>query len=343
MVDAAFMIERIFMFWTGLTPDEARASLVNKDKSKKDKRTTLKEAVDTFIKDGDNVAIGGFVNIRQPIAICHEMIRHGFKDMTFSFQSSGMAMDYLGGAMAIAPDHFSIKRIEFAYWAHESFGLSPVFRYLAERGKLELEDWSNYNMSARFKAGAMGLPFLPVRGPLGSDILKKCRAKVMECPFTGTPIVLVPASHPNVSILHVQSADQYGNCIIRGTEATCPEMAMAAAHTIVTCEQIVPHEMLTRKPRDVAIPFFAVDAVVQVPFGAYPTSSRRYYYFNKEHIASFHALARHLSREDLKPLKAYYDEYIFGVQDFGDFIDKFPVRKIMEEHHSELRNFERLL
>ncbi|MCX5882843.1 MAG: hypothetical protein NTU74_13890, partial [Deltaproteobacteria bacterium] len=123
----------------------------------------------------------------------------------------------LGGAMAIAPDHFSIKRIEFAYWAHESFGLSPVFRYLAERGKLELEDWSNYNMSARFKAGAMGLPFLPTRGPLGSDILEKCRAKVMDCPFTGTPIVLVPASHPNVGILHVQTADQYGNCIIRGT------------------------------------------------------------------------------------------------------------------------------
>ena len=83
--------------------------------------------------------------------------------------------------------------------------------------------------------------------------------------------------------------------------------------------------------------------MVQVPFGAYPTSSRRYYYFNKEHIATFHALAKHLSREDFKPLKAYYDQYIFGVQDFGDFIDMFPVRKIMEEHHSELRNFERLL
>ena len=331
------------MFWTGLTPDEARAVLVNKDKSKKDKRCTLKEAVDTFIKDGDNVAIGGFVNIRQPIATCHEMIRHGFKDMTFSFQSSGMAMDYLGGAMAIAPDHFSIRRIEFAYWAHESFGLSPVFRYLAERGRLELEDWSNYNMSARFKAGAMGLPFLPTRGPLGSDILKKCRAKVMKCPFTGTPIVLVPASHPNVAILHVQTADQYGNCIIRGTEATCPEMAMAAAHTIVTCEQIVPHELLTRRPRDIAVPFFAVDAVVQIPFGAYPTSCRRHYYFNKEHIASFHALAKHLSKEDFKPLTAYYDEYIFGVQDFRDFIDTFPVRKILDDYHSEMRNFDKLM
>ncbi len=87
------------MFWTGLTPDEARTALVGKDKSKRDNRTTLKEAVSTFIRDGNNVAIGGYVNIGQPIAPCHEMIRHGFQDMTFSFQSSGMAMDHLGGAI----------------------------------------------------------------------------------------------------------------------------------------------------------------------------------------------------------------------------------------------------
>jgi Acyl CoA:acetate/3-ketoacid CoA transferase, alpha subunit len=67
------------MFWTGLSPDEARKALVNKDKSKKDKRMTLKEAVSKFIKNGDNVGIGGFVNLRQPMASCHEMIRQGAK------------------------------------------------------------------------------------------------------------------------------------------------------------------------------------------------------------------------------------------------------------------------
>ncbi len=331
------------MFWTGLTPDEARTALVSKDKSKKDKRCTLKEAVDTFIKDGDNVAIGGFVNIRQPIAICHEMIRHGFKDMTFSFQSIGMSMDYLGGAMAVAPDHFSIKRIEFAYWAHEAFGLSPVFRYLAESGKVELEDWSNYNMSARFKAGAMGLTFIPTRGPMGGDIEKQCRAKIISCPFTETPIMLLPASHPNVAIIHVQSADQYGNCIIKGTEATCAEMAMAAKHTIVTCEQIIPHSDVRGNQQDVVIPFFAVDAVVQVPFGAYPTNCPRHYYFNKDHIAYFHSLAKNLPKGDTQSLKTYYDEFVFAAKDFGDFIDKFPVRKVMEDYHSELRNSEKML
>jgi acyl CoA:acetate/3-ketoacid CoA transferase alpha subunit len=119
---------------------------------------TLKDAVSRFIKDGDNIGIGGFVNIRQPVAITHEMVRQGFKDITLSFQSAGMAPDILAGGMIVKPDHCSIKRIELAYWAHEAFGLSPAWRYLAERGLVEFEDWSNYNMSARFEAGAMGLP-----------------------------------------------------------------------------------------------------------------------------------------------------------------------------------------
>ena len=119
-----------------------------------------------------------------------------------------------------------------------------MFRYLAERGMIEIEDWSNYNMSARFKAGAMGLPFIPTRGPLGGDIASSNRTKIIDCPFTGRPIALLPASNPNVAIIHVNAADKYGNCIIRGTDATCAEIAMASAHTIVTCEQLVDHEQI---------------------------------------------------------------------------------------------------
>ncbi len=120
------------MFWTGLSPDEAREALVNKDKSQKDKRMTLKEAVSRFVKDGDNVGIGGFVDVRQPIAICHEMIRKGFKDLTLSFQSAGMAPEYFAGAMMLNPDKFSIKRIELAYW-DTGFRIGAGLGYLADR------------------------------------------------------------------------------------------------------------------------------------------------------------------------------------------------------------------
>lgn len=331
------------MYWTGLSPDEARELLVNKDKSMRDKRMTLKEAVDTFIKDGDNVGIGGFVNIRQPIAITHEMVRHGFRDLTLSWQSAGMAPDYLAGAMMIDDSHFSIKRIEHAYWAHEAYGLSPVFRYLAEKGLLEIEDWSNYNMSARFKAGAMGLPFIPTRGPLGSDIIKTSRTKIIDCPFTGRPIALLPASNPDVAIIHVQAADKYGNCIIRGTDCTCAEIAMASGHTILTCEQLVSHELVVRNPKDVMIPFPAVDAVIEVPFGAYPGACRRHYYFNGEHIGEFHAAVNSMRKEETPDkLKAYYDKNIFGVESFEDFIAKFEVKKLLADQAAESFNCERL-
>lgn len=331
------------MYWTGLSPDEAREALVNKDKSMKDKRMTLKQAVSQFIKDGDNVGIGGFVNIRQPIAITHEMVRHGFKDLTLSWQSAGMAPDYLAGAMMIDNSHFSIKRVEMAYWAHEAFGLSPMFRYLAERSMIEIEDWSNYNMSARFKAGAMGLPFIPTRGPLGSDILKTSRTKVIDCPFTGRPIALLPASHPDVAIIHVQAADKYGNCIIRGTDCTCSEIAMASARTIITCEQLVSHELMVSNPKDVIIPFPAVDAVVEVPFGAYPGACRRHYYFNGEHIREFHAGAHAMRKGgSADQLKAYYDENIFGVETFEEFITKFSVNTLLADKSAESFNCERL-
>ncbi|MFO7803176.1 MAG: CoA transferase [Desulfovermiculus sp.] len=326
--------------WTGLRPEQARQVIAAKDKSKRDKRCDLKTAVDTFVHDNSTVAIGGFVDIRQPIATCHEMIRHGFRDLTLCFQSGGMAVDYLGGAMALYPEDFHIKRMELAYWAHESFGLSPIFRYLAENGLFELEDWSNYNMSARFKAGSMGLSFIPCQGPLGSDILNTCRAKVVDCPFTGKPVVLLPACYPDAALLHVQKADKYGNCIINGTKATCAEIAMASSHTIVTCEHIVSHEEMTREPKAIAIPFFAVDAVVQIPYGAYPTSCRRHYHFNREHIASFNALAHKLYKGDETGLRHYYENYILNLEEGADFMDQFPVRKILEEHHTELKNLE---
>ncbi|MFN2353863.1 MAG: CoA transferase subunit A [Desulfopila sp.] len=331
------------MYWTGLSPDEAREALVNKDKSMRDKRMTLKQAVARFIKDGDTIGIGGFVNIRQPIAVTHEMVRHGFKDLTLSWQSAGMAPDYLAGAMMLAPDKFSIKRIEMAYWAHEAFGLSPLFRYLAERGLIEIEDWSNYNMSARFKAGAMGLPFLPTRGPLDSDISQTSRTKIVDCPFTGRPIALLPACNPDVAIIHVQAADMYGNCIIRGTDCTCAEIAMASAHTIITCEQLVAHELVVSNPKDVMIPFLAVDAIIEVPFGSYPGACRRHYYFDNEHIKQFHSAAEAMRKDGKSDLlQAYYDENIFGVESFADFISKFPFEKILAVQTAESFNYEHL-
>ena len=141
------------MQWTGLSPDQAREYLEQKDKSKRDKRMTLGQAISTFVKDGDNVGVGGFFNSRQPVAAAHEIIRQGRKNLTLCFQSVGLVPDYLMGAMALRPEHLSIDRIEFAYVGHEYAGTSSMFRYMSKKGAIEIEDWTNFNMSARFKAG----------------------------------------------------------------------------------------------------------------------------------------------------------------------------------------------
>lgn len=316
------------MYWTGLSPDEARQFLANKDKSKRDKRISLKEAVQKYVKDGDNLGIAGFVNARQPIAIVHEIIRQGRKDLTLSFQSAGLGPEYLAGAMALDPAKNSIKRMELAYMAHEAFGISPLLRYLTENSLIELEDWSNYNMSARFKAGSMGLPFIPCRSPLGSDMLKTNRAVVQDCPFTNRPIMLLPASHPNVALVHVQEADIYGNCRIQGPTFTCPEIAMASAHCIVTCDRLIEHDDMTRYPNRISIPYFSVDAVIEVPYGAYPGNSGGLYYYDEKHIPEFRNACEKFRKGDRAPLQEYYDKYIFGVENTTEFINKIPLSQI---------------
>lgn len=328
------------MFWTGLSPDEAREYLANKDKSKRDKKMTLTEAVNKFVKDGANIGIGGFVNSRQPIAIIHEIIWQERKDLTISFQSAGLAPEYLAGAMAINPDRVSIKRVELAYWAHEYAGISSMFRYLAENSMIQIEDWTNYNMSARFKAGSMGLPFIPCRSPLGADVNRSNRSVTIDCPFTGRPITLLPASHPDVGIIHVQEADQYGNCRIKGQSFTCPEISMAAAHTIITCEKLVEDDIITSNSTQTAIPYFAVDAVVEVPFGAYPGMCHDYYYFSQSHIANFKGLTEKFRKGDRQGLEEYYEKYVYGVQDFDGFIAQIPYKELKYIQQCESRSLE---
>jgi len=328
------------MLWTGLSPDEAREYLEQKDKSKRDKRMTLTEAVRRFVMDGDNIGIGGFVNSRQPVAIAHEIIRQGRKSLILSFQSAGLVPDYLLGAMALRPDHLSIERVEFAYVGHEYAGTSSLFRHMTENKMLFIEDWTNFNMSARFKAGSMGIPFMPIRSGLGGDIEKCNRSRVIQCPFSDRDILLVPACHPDVGILHVQEADIYGNCRIKGQTFTCPEIALAAKNVIVTCDRLIDHERVAMNPTQTSIPFFAVDAVIETPFGAYPTVCHDIYYYDKIHLEHFKALTNAFRQGEWDGLEEYYEKYIFGVKDTDEFIDLIPYKQLKFAQLTESRNLE---
>jgi len=311
-----------FEYW-GPTPDEARKIMVNKSHGLRDKRHTLKDAVGKLIKDGINIGIGGFVNTRVPVAIIHEIIRHGAKNLTLSFQSNSICPELLAGAMILDPDRISIKRVELAWWGYEIIGIAPMVRYLATNGIIEMDDYTNYGMSARFKAAAMGIPFIPVRDHGGSDMELINRGKMIECPFSGKNIYLLPACHPDVGIVQTTAADMYGNARIFGAHCTCPEIAMAATYTIMTTEKVIPTENIRSYPNLTEIPYPAIDTVTEVPFGATPGASYGNYWFDMEHLKMFRGLCEDFRKTGSKEgLQKYYDEYIFSCQTFDETLEK---------------------
>lgn len=269
--------------WWGPSPDEARKVMSSKSKGMHDKRQTLKDAVAKYVKDGINIGIGGFVNTRVPVAAIHEIIRHGARDLTLSFQSNSICAELLAGAMVLDPDRISIKRVELAWWGYEVIGIAPLLRHLTSKGMIQLDDYTNYGMSARFKAAAMGIPFLPTRDHGGSDMELVNRGTMVACPFSGKNVYLVPACHPDVAIVHVTAADMYGNCRIFGAHCTCPEITMAATHSIVTTEKIIPNENIRTYPNLTEIPYAAVDALIEQPYGAYPGASYGFHWFYMDH------------------------------------------------------------
>ncbi len=320
--------EKKFEFW-GPTPDEARKIMVNKSHGLRDKRTTLKEAVKQYIKDGINIGIGGFVNTRVPVAIIHEIIRQGARDLTLSFQSNSICPELLAGAMIVDPDRVSIKRVELAWWGYEIIGIAPLLRYLAGNGMIELDDYTNYGMSARFKAAAMGIPFVPVRDHGGSDMELVNRGKMVKCPFTGKNIYLLPACHPDVGIVHTTAADMYGNARIFGAHCTCPEIAMAATYTIMTTEKIISTENIRTYPNLTEIPYPAVDTLTEQPFGAYPGASYGNYWFDMDHLRMFRSICDDFRKTGNKEnLKKYYDEYVFSCETFDEYLEKVGYKTI---------------
>jgi glutaconate CoA-transferase subunit A len=191
-------------------------------------------------------------------------------------------------------------------------------------------------MVLRFLAGAMGVPFLPVRSGMGTDIVNRWgfdaemrngdarlpnhKLVVLDDPFADgspEPIVLVPALNPDVTVIHAQQADTQGTVRIAGLTFADVEQARAARHVIVTCEELVEPDVLRAEPDRNQIPFFAVDAVVHMPFGAHPTACYGYYDYDAQHLHEYRAAAR-----DEAQFVAYLDKYVYGVDGHAAYLDR---------------------
>ena len=291
---------------------------------------TAPEAVSQFVHDGASVGIGGQTLGRCSMALAHEIVRQGVKDLTLVGCSMSMTMDLLVGAGLV-------KRTECGTGNLKRYGTTYRWRRAIEEGRLEFDDYSHLAMASRFLAGSLGLPFMPSKSLLGTDILNKKPSNgrksfaMADNPWNpGEPVVLLPACTPDVSIVHVQKADEMGNLVIEGFTTHEPEMIRASKAVIVTCEELVSSDSIRRDPGRTTVPYIYVHAVVEQPWGAYPLSVYGHYEHDDTHLRHYQSCAR----AGGDAYEEYLREYIYDCETFDDFLEKAAGQKRL----SDLRN-----
>lgn len=304
-----------------MDPDEARRWMAReKPIEMVDKRMPLGEAVRKFTRDGDYFAMGGFGHVRVSMAAIYEMIRQRRRRMAMAAKTAVHDVDILIASGVV-------DQVDCAYaFGHELRGLSPAGRRAVESGRVQVvAEISNAGFQWRFKAAAMGLPWIPTRVMLGTDTLRMSSAKVVEDPFTGKPICLIPACYPDFAVIHVHRCDKYGNAQIDGTTIEDVELARASKRLIITTEEIIPEEEIRRHPDRTAIPYFLVDAVCEVRYGSHPGNMPGLYYFDEEHIAEWLKMSR-----TEEGVEEYLDRYVYSVESFDEYVELIGGEEKME-------------
>jgi len=236
--------------------------------------------------------MGGQNISRCGVALAHEIIKQGEKALTLTGCNLSIHMDIMVGAGLV-------KKCECGLGGLGRFGATFQFKRAIEGKRMEIEDYDHLTMVSRFLAGEMGIPFIPVGGLLGSDILNYSAAstrkkyEIINNPWNqGEKVVLVPAMEPDVTIIHVQKADEIENILIQGIENHEPELIRASKATIVSCEEIVPTKFFHNNSNHTTIAYHYIDAVVEQPFWAYPTATYGFYSFYADHINFYQQFAR---------------------------------------------------
>ena len=297
--------------FTDPDPDKAREFFRKKSRKLESKVMSVKEAVEKFVHDGEYLTLGGFGANRVPIAVAHEIVRQGRKNMGFAGHTSTHDFQIL-----CAGEVFN--KLDVAYIVGlEARGLSSNARRYMESGKVEVSEWTNYSLSVRFKAAAAGVSFYPSRNIMGTDTFKYSGAKIIECPFTGTKYAVMPALYPDVSAIHVHESDIYGNCRVRGITVSDFDVARASKRLIITCERLISNEEIRRDPSYTVIPYWCVDAVCAVPYGSYPGNMYAEYFSDEEHIREWLKV-----EEDPVEFKKFLEKNIYSCKDHFEYIEK---------------------
>lgn len=305
----------IFAVSGGLYGRIARARITDKKPSGKVQRTMSKvmkmqEAISRFVQSGDILFLSGMQH-GEPSAAVHEIVRQKIDHLTLVSALTATSNLLLGEGLLdkVVSGYFNQDLRSYVVHKAKEMGRFPVF-----------EEVSHFGLSMALMAGQMGVPFLPIKSQIASDMPKYNRnITTMQCPFTGETIGAIRAINPDVGIIHVQRADADGNAQKWGTMGVDAEGINASRRVIVTTEKIVDADVIRRDPNRTIIPAFRVSAVVEQPFGAHPM-----------HLAGCYSGDMWGYYADTGPQESYetyVEKLVYGVKDWDEYLKKRAAMK----------------
>ena len=237
------------------------------------------------------------------MAATRALIRRGTGDLhLIAVPQSGLQTDLLIGAGLVAT-------VEAAAVTLGEAGRAPCFSRAVSSGAIRMMDATCPAIHAGLQAAEKGIPYMPLRGILDTDVLaNRSDWRIGDNPFGhDDPIVLIPAIRPDVALFHAERADRDGNVWI-GRRRELAVMAHAARSTVVTVEEIHDGDLFADETLAAgALSALFVDAVVHAPSGARPLAMPGYYDLDTAAVAAYAEAAR-----TPDGIRNYLDLHIFG-------------------------------
>jgi glutaconate CoA-transferase, subunit A len=262
--------------------------------------TTLADAVEEVVRDGDRVAFEGFTHLI-PFAAAHEAIRQRRRNLELVRMTPDLIYDQMIGC-GLA------RRLIFSWCGNPGVGSLHRVRDAMEKGwplPLEYEEHTNAGMASAYDAGAANLPFAVLRGYRGVDLPKlNANIRSVTCPFTGEVLAAIPALRLSSAVIHAQRADREGNVLIEGIIGVQKQAALAAKRVLVTVEEQVD-SLRPGSPNACILPHWTIDAIAVVPGGAFPSYAHGYYPRNNAFYIAWDAISR-----DRDSFNAWIDENV---------------------------------
>ncbi|MDR3072422.1 MAG: glutaconate CoA-transferase [Clostridiales Family XIII bacterium] len=300
------------------------------------KVVSAQEAISTYLKPGDMIAIGGFVTNRRPYGLVREIIKQRIGNLYIEGGPSGGEIDMLIGAGLVTA-------INISYIANSGFSqVCRRFRNAIEKEhSLLFEDYSLDVQTIAYHGAALGLSYMPVKNMLGTDLERKWgiseeeRKKhpklpakkfvIQEDPFDpGSKLCLVPTPKIDVALVHAQVASPDGTCRINGPQFQDMDIAMAAKHTIISADRIVSDDEIRHNPELNTLTGLVVDAVVPMAFGCHPSQCFGVHDMDPRFFIKYEQVSKSGEAFD-----AFIKEYVDDVADHNEYLDKWGASNLL--------------